>query len=202
MIDSVEPRIILFDIGGVLVRLNDPVRTFKLAFGKSEFFRRWLLSSPVRAFERGDMLADEFARAIIEDLELPYGPTEFLERFLAWPGDPFSYAIDLVRRIDSRYPCGLMSNTNLLHWPSMGIEDAFDGRFDHLFLSYQTGLVKPDEAAFQHVIDGLGFAPPQILFFDDNPLNVTTASSLGISAVLCGSEEDLSRSLATAKVLT
>lgn len=202
MIGSVEPRIILFDIGGVLIRLNDPVRNFGLSFGKSEFFRRWLLSPSVRAFERGDMVAEEFTSAVLEDLELSYGPAEFLERFLAWPGGPFPYAIDLVRRIDSRYPCGLMSNTNPLHWPAMGIDDAFDGRFDHLFLSYETGLVKPDQEAFQHVIDSLGIAPSEILFFDDSPLNVSAASSLDISAVLCGSETDLARSLAAAKVLT
>ena len=54
--------------------------------------------------------------------------------------------------------------------------------FDHLFLSFETGHMKPDNRAFRHVIDQLSRPPEQILFFDDNPHNVEAARNAGMHA--------------------
>ena len=56
------------------------------------------------------------------------------------------------------------------------------GCFRDAFLSHQTGVLKPDEAAFTHVLDDLGVAPEAILFFDDNPGNVSAAKKMGMNA--------------------
>ena len=54
--------------------------------------------------------------------------------------------------------------------------------FSDVFLSHQTGVLKPDDAAFIHVLDSLGVSAEAILFFDDNPGNVSAARRMGMNA--------------------
>jgi beta-phosphoglucomutase-like phosphatase (HAD superfamily) len=50
------------------------------------------------------------------------------------------------------------------------------------FASHLLGLLKPDRAIFEHVVERLGYAPERILFLDDTTVNVESARSVGISA--------------------
>lgn len=52
------------------------------------------------------------------------------------------------------------------------------------FTSYDLGLLKPDIAIFQTVIDKLKAAPEQTLFFDDKKTNVDAAKTLGINGIV------------------
>jgi len=54
--------------------------------------------------------------------------------------------------------------------------------FEHCFVSHLTGKIKPDAAAFEDVVDSLGCDPGQVLFLDDNMLNVEAAASVGMHA--------------------
>lgn len=198
---SSELKLILFDLGGVLLQLNDPITTFGLDCSEAEFHQNWLLSPAVRAFERGAITATQFASSITQEMGLPYNAKIFLERFAAWPGLPFPNAVDLVERIPERYSCAVLSNTNSLHWQSLNIESCFGNRFERYFLSYETGLLKPDEHAFTNVINQYDCVPEQILFFDDNPLNVIAAGELGMHAVLCRAGADIAAALIDQGVL-
>jgi putative hydrolase of the HAD superfamily len=42
--------------------------------------------------------------------------------------------------------------------------------------------IKPDAEAFEHVLDSPGCRPAQVLFLDDNLLNVEAAQGLGMDA--------------------
>jgi len=55
--------------------------------------------------------------------------------------------------------------------------------FGHHFVSHLTGRIKPDAEAFQHVVDSLGCKPKDVLFLDDNTLNVEAARRCGMQAV-------------------
>jgi HAD superfamily hydrolase (TIGR01509 family) len=50
-------------------------------------------------------------------------------------------------------------------------------------VSHITGRIKPDPDAFEHVVESLGCMPGQVLFLDDNMLNVHAAQSLGMQAI-------------------
>ena len=54
--------------------------------------------------------------------------------------------------------------------------------FDHHFLSYEIGLMKPGQEIFKHVLEAIGHAPERILYFDDNRINVDAARKAGIHA--------------------
>jgi len=68
-IESADPcvyDIVLFDLGGVLVRLGgvDAMRVLSGIDGEDEIWRRWLTSRWVRDFERGRCSPDAFAEGL------------------------------------------------------------------------------------------------------------------------------------------
>jgi putative hydrolase of the HAD superfamily len=73
-----------------------------------------------------------------------------------------------------------LSNTNAVHWQQIDVSGHFGHRFDRYFLSYESGLLKPDGASFSQVTTDYGCQPREILFFDDNPVNVDAARQAGI----------------------
>ena len=50
---SRDTRIVLFDLGGVLADLGDPASEMRLDFESDQFWKIWLHSPSVRAFELG-----------------------------------------------------------------------------------------------------------------------------------------------------
>lgn len=182
MLDSKTVKILLFDLGGVLFKLRDPIETFSFNMNRSEFGQRWILSTTVRKFESGELQAREFAENITAEFNLPYDWQEFLQRFDYWPECFYPGALHLLDSIPQGIELALLSNTNARHWNREDIAGALEGRLDSIFLSYKTGALKPDAAAFEGVIAAYRCDPDEILFFDDNPLNVAAAQSAGLQS--------------------
>jgi len=179
------PRVVLFDFGGVLLHLNDPAATFGLDWPAADFNRRWLESPSVRAHESGRIDAHAFASRIVRELSLPYSADEFLARFDRWPDCIPTHTAALVRRVVNGIDCAILSNTNRRHWSGFDIDGTFAGRIGRCFLSFETGLLKPDGDAFRQVIDACRLPAHAILFLDDNPLNVVAAAQAGMRTRVC-----------------
>lgn len=78
----------------------------------------------------------------------------------------------------------VLSNTNRLHttfWPEEypEIRDAAD----HIYLSQDLGMRKPEARIYQHVLQAEGFSPSDTVFFDDNADNIEGANQLGITSI-------------------
>lgn len=192
----------VFDLGGVLLRLRDPIENFELAITEPEFLDLWLKSPSVREFERGAIDADSFAQSVVRELGLRMHWRLFLDRFHAWPQTLFPQAVELLQSIRPGIRRVLLSNTNAAHWERNEISGALAGLFDLEFLSFRTGLLKPDRAAFDRVRDACGCAADEILFFDDNPGNVAAALAAGQRAFLSRGPADAQRVLDELQVLT
>lgn len=143
---------------------------------------RWLTSPTVRAFESGQMAVEDFAAAVVRELALPVSPTHFLADFTLWVHGLYPGAVDLLRQLSSAYTLGCLSNTNVLHWQRGRTVMQLDTLFDHTFVSCETGLLKPDGEAFQHVIRQTRSSPERIMFFDDSQRNVDSAAATGMVA--------------------
>jgi hypothetical protein len=96
MTEQTDTRVLLFDVGGVLVQLSG-VETMLRWMGESatsdEMWRMWLQSTPVREFERGRIGAEEFAAGVTTEFQLPVDAQQFLASFTGWvtglyPGGP------------------------------------------------------------------------------------------------------------------
>jgi glucose-1-phosphatase len=179
-------RVVLFDLGGVLVEISG-VPTMLGWLGNrvsSEgLWQLWLTSPAVRAFETGEITPEKFADSVIAEMKLPVTSDRFLDAFMGWPKGLFAGALDLLAALTPRYTRATLSNSNVLHWPRMMKEMALADAFDHHFASHLTGKIKPDEHAFRHVLDTLCCAAEEVLFLDDNELNTSAAKRIGINAV-------------------
>jgi len=180
---ATRPQVVLFDLGGVLVRLAGVPAMKDLAGidDEAEVWRRWLTCDWVRRFERGMCAGPEFAAGVVADWNLPITAAEFLKRFRMWPDGLYEGAAELVEAVGREARVGCLSNTNSIHWADQegwGLA----GMFDFTFLSYQLGLVKPDPEIFEHVASELAIDAGRVVFLDDNAINVDQAAALGFDA--------------------
>ncbi len=198
---SNEYKVILFDLGGVLLKLRDPISTFELQIDESEFLRTWIVSPSVRALESGQIDGEEFSKRMIAEMQLPMSWQELLRRFDNWPDGFYPKAIELLARIPSRYSCAILSNTNAVHWQQVDVPGNFGNRFERYFLSYESGLLKPDPDSFLQVIASYDCRPGEILFYDDNPLNVAAAVAVGMVSIRIQGADELETDLIAAGII-
>lgn len=175
---------LLFDLGGVLIELG-PVSEFMASpsMSPTEIWQHWSHSPSVRQYDAGQCSDLSFARNMIDEFDLRVSPDAFLAAFSAWPKGSVPGALELLERLGEEYHLACLSNTNNAHFEALLGSEPIMRQFDSLFLSYQTGLLKPDAEAFRDVLQKLQLAPSEVLFFDDNALNVDTARALGMNAV-------------------
>jgi putative hydrolase of the HAD superfamily len=192
---SDDVSVILFDLGGVLLHLRDTGPTFGVTGDERDFHRRWILSHAVREFERSAIDFEEFARRVVVELKLPYDAVEFLQRFDSWPGDLYRGVPEILEKLALEYQVALLSNTNAVHWQRPNVAGVLEPLFDHTFLSYRTGLLKPDPDAFAQVMNHYSCTPKVILFLDDNPVNIDAANAIGIRACLTRGIDDVRQAL-------
>ena len=180
-------RMILFDIGGVLVELAGMptlVEWTRHRKTPEQLWRHWLSSSTVRAFETGKITEHQFADRLIDEMKLPIGSDEFLDRFMRWPRGLYAGAQELLQRLQPGVGRATLSNTNALHWPLLMDKMGLKRLFDHHFPSHLTGKIKPDLNAYHQVTDTLGITPSAVLFLDDNQVNVDAARKCGFAAFM------------------
>jgi putative hydrolase of the HAD superfamily len=191
-------KVMVFDLGGVLVDWIGTRPLFELAGGSftEEHARRYWLTSPwVKRFETGRCTPDQFAAEVVSELGLPVSPKKFLVEFISWDRGLLPGAGDLLDALRSRFVLVCLSNNNELHWKPLWEDAGLDKKFHHLYISFQTGLSKPETEAFEQVINGLGYLPGEYLFFDDNVECVHTARSLGMKAYRVSGVEDVKKVL-------
>ena len=189
-----EPiQYIVFDVGGVLVRLAGAPRLIEWTGPRfdsvSDLHHAWICSAAVQRFERGESEARQFAREIIDEMLLPTDVDEFIDEFKRWPGGLLPGASELLEQARENCPIACLTNTNKLHWPHQKDSSYLRTAFDRHYVSYEMGMVKPDAEIFDAVSEDLGIPPGRILFFDDNRVNVEAALDAGFNAHLVGGVE-------------
>jgi glucose-1-phosphatase len=179
-----DSKVIVFDLGGVLVEsvgVDVLAARFPQLGARSAVLERWLKSAAVTRFERGMLSPQAFAAAFMREWDLKLDESAFLELFASWVTGFFAGARDLVQGLRSRHRVACLSNTNAIHWARL---PAMEQIFDHCFVSYVSGFMKPDREAYTHALRSLGVEPGAVYFFDDLPANVAAARDVGINAFL------------------
>jgi HAD superfamily hydrolase (TIGR01509 family) len=197
-------RVVLFDVGGVLVQLSGVSTVLGWVADRwttPELWHRWLHSPAVRAFETGRIDADTFAAGVVGELELGVEPARFLESFAAWPTGLYPGVRELITRIPADVTCALLSNSNSLHWPRVLGDFGLGELFEHRFVSHLTGRIKPDRDAFDHVVSTLGCDAASVFFLDDNLLNVEAARAAGMQAAVAIGVEGAEAALRRASII-
>ena len=178
----------IFDYGGVLARTVDPEpravweRKLGLAPGTLTATvhdkRLWV------AAQNGSIQSDAHWQAVGEALGLSASQLHEL-RGSFYGGDVLNQqllaCIDRLRQ--QGMALGLLSNfsTDL-----RGMLEAQDllRRFDHVAISAEIGVMKPDAAAYEAILDMLALPATACVFVDDLPANVAAAQKLGMHGIL------------------
>ena len=192
-----KPRkyeLLLFDLGGVLVRLTGVPRMMHLTnnrYSVEQLWEQWIYSVSVREYESGKISTAAFGRAIVNEFAMDIDPQQYCEEFKMWPSEKYSGVNTLLQLLGKKVRIASLSNTNELHWDRIAYEMDFVHLFDYNFPSHKTGLLKPDRDAFLNVAEQVGISPDRILFFDDNEPNVQGARDAGLDAIKIAGFEEL-----------
>ncbi|GGN05838.1 hydrolase [Thermus composti] len=134
----------------------------------------------VRTLEEEARFWQGLIREAARDLGLPLRALEGLRYYHFLRQAPGAEA--LLQSLKARgLKVGVLSNT----LPSLKESLAHHGlaRYvDGFFASCALGVAKPDPRAFLLALEGLGLAPEEILYLDDDPENVEAARRLGLRA--------------------
>jgi putative hydrolase of the HAD superfamily len=189
------PRVAVFDLGGVVVRICRSWEEGCRAAGISPRATRPpaeaapAIDALVRAHQRGEHDAVHHYGRLAEIVG-GHTPDEVGRVHMAWilgdyPG--MAAAIDRIHAAGLDSAC--LSNTNAAHWDQLAGSEAFR-RIRRPHASHLMGLVKPDAAIYRAFERAAGAAPGEIVFFDDLAENVDAARACGWDAVLVDHEGD------------
>jgi len=176
-------RVILFDLGGVLIENtgeNALRALLPYEIGREELWDRWLASNAVKQYERGRISSERFAQQFVDEWRLELAPSAFIEAFATWPKGLFDGAKTLLRNLRAQHHVGCLSNNNPVHWARF---PELPELFDSNFVSHLTGFVKPDPEAYEHVLRELDVQAGAIYFLDDLLQNIDAARAVGINAI-------------------
>jgi glucose-1-phosphatase len=197
---------LLFDIGNVVIDV-DFARTLAAwqrssALSLAELKAAFGLDEPYQQHEVGSLATARYFAHLRKRLRLDCDEDTVLAGWNATFGAPVAGTLALIDTVRGRIPCFAFSNTNKLHLDEMlrAFPDVL-GRFEHVFASHEIGHRKPQAAAFRHVLEKMGRAPEQVLFFDDLAENVEGAAACGLQAALFRAPEDVRRELAARGLL-
>ena len=183
---SIEAAI--FDYGGVLARTVDPEpramweRDLGLAPGA--------LTAAVHdkqlwvAAQNGSVTSDAHWQAVGEALGLSASQLREL-RTSFYGGDALNHkllaCIDRLRQQD--IALGLLSNFSTDLRSILEAQDLLR-RFDHVAISAEIGVMKPDAAAYEAILGMLALPASACVFIDDLPANVAAAQALGMHGIV------------------
>jgi epoxide hydrolase-like predicted phosphatase len=187
MSQSNEIHAVIWDLGGVIVRTHD--RSGRARWEKRLGLRLGQLEEIVfrcdtaRQATAGQAQVADVWRAVANQLDIP---DDELQAFKLdfWSGDQVDYQlIDYIRSLRPQLKTGLLSNAwnDLRHaveqqWK---IADAFD----HITISAEVGLAKPDPRIYMLPLEALGVTAQQAVFVDDFKNNIRAAQDVGLHAI-------------------
>lgn len=203
MAPKAPPRVVCFDLGGVLVRI---CRSWDEACGQARLPSRnadWLASEECLTrrreasdrYQLGQLDCSAYYEVLSQALRGAYSAREVESIHSAWTLDEYPGALELIRELNSTegVSTACLSNTNHAHWQRLA---GLDGRREystvpelrHQLASHLLGCSKPDPRIYalaQATFSEAGAVQPEhIIFFDDLAGNVSAARSAGWTAFL------------------
>lgn len=184
---------IIFDFGGVLINIDyhKTIDAFK-ELGIEDFEERYSQADQTSLFnelEVGEISAQRFVNDLLRFLPQGTSPNQVVHAWNAMILDVPKSGVDLLQRLKGKYRLFLLSNTNEIHIPKALAEwektsDVdFYGCFEHVYLSQEMGMRKPNEEIFERVCREQNIQPENALFIDDSSQHIEGASKVGLNTI-------------------
>jgi epoxide hydrolase-like predicted phosphatase len=188
-------RAVIFDYGGVMTTpMGDSIKAWIAADGiEPESFSRtlkaWLSrdapdGTPIHRLETGELDAEEFGALLAAELVRHDGgpvPSEGLLGRLFAEIRVEAAMFDLVAELRALgVRTGLLSNS----WGDIYPRERIASAFDHVVISGEVRLRKPQPEIFRLSLDGLGVPAEAAVFVDDAEPNILGARAGGLGTIL------------------
>lgn len=180
-------KLVLSDLGGVVVRFDNKITATKLAVHSKYDADKvsYLLFHPkhslVHPYACGKLTTEQFSERVRELLELDHRLTD--AEFDAAFADVFTpnrEVIDLWDRLKMR-GIGLVAVSNIEALRAHQLEKMRVLEvFDHLVFSFKEGIMKPSEDLMIRALERSNRVPEESVFVDDVAENLKPAENLGI----------------------
>jgi FMN phosphatase YigB (HAD superfamily) len=177
-------RNIVFDVGGVLVRLH--YQPFVRYLGEAGIdlsdLPAWLSKVDLEGHERGEITGQALLARIAAMARRPMDPvelsTQWLQMFERWD-EMFTLATGLM----DDYRVYLLSNVGDLHWAHLDAHYGIDSLVHGAVASFRVGAIKPSAEIYRKTEAMFGLEPAATVFIDDLPQNVAGARAVGWQAI-------------------
>ncbi|MEP7197535.1 MAG: HAD family phosphatase [Saprospiraceae bacterium] len=189
---------IIFDFGNVLLNLDES-RTFN---GLKEVLNQDLCidinEEVFFPYERGEISEEAFFNRLQRRSKKVLQGDVYYEIWNSMLLDFPIHRLNFLVQLRPKYKLILLSNTNITHArnvlrimrTNLGIKNLED-YFDHVYLSHDVHLRKPDPAIYKLVLKDAGIVANESLFFDDKLENTESAAMLGIQVHHHNPEQDI-----------
>jgi glucose-1-phosphatase len=204
---NVRPKLVLFDIGGVIIDLD--FRDARTALESEYLMRPETFLELTRSSFDGEVLSvtekamigaigtEEYLLAFQNGCKRPV-PLEAVQRLRAsMLGPERPEMLAFLKELNKKIRIAAFTNTIELHWALLTDPKnyQFPQLFETIFASHLIGEAKPARRAFTKVLNALGLSPEEVIFVDDSSLNVSGASQLGIKGIVFKNVESLREEL-------
>ena len=199
---------IVFDFGGVLIDINyqSTINAFK-DLGIVDFEALYSQAEQqdlFNKFETGKISSQYFINQLLDKIGKGFSPNVVVKAWNEMLGAIHQDNILAVEKLKSfGYKIFLLSNTNDIHievafnrWDKLPLTPPNE-LFNHIFLSQELGMRKPDDEIFQFVLGEISAKPEEVLFIDDSMQHVKTAQKMGFQTHLLENIDSLSTFLLT-----
>ncbi|MBI4210184.1 MAG: HAD-IA family hydrolase [Candidatus Diapherotrites archaeon] len=177
-------KALVFDFNGIFVQ---PIEQRILAeVCKATGFGRWLALSNyfflLPDLQQGRLSPREFWKRVFPQLT----EQEYIEMVELEYEKPFARnedAYSLAQQLSGRMQVHVLSNSNFLQGKAYRKQKLYR-HFTGLFLSHETGAMKPFPSAFRHFLAQTGLKAGECVFVDDSAVNVFAARAMGFRSIM------------------
>ena len=199
-------RVVVFDLGGVLLQWNPRFLYRKLFAGDDAAMERFLAEVCTEEWNERQDAGRSFADAVAELCPLHADKLPLIEawsrRFDEMIPGVIEGTVAIASELKERgVPLYALTNWSSETFPSQRARFPFLSWFGGIVVSGDEGVIKPDPRIFRVLLERHRIAPEEAVFIDDNPRNAQAASALGIHGIAFQSPEQLRGELATLDLL-
>lgn len=180
-------KVILFDMGGVLIKTTDRqirtelARQFNLTYEQMDELVYGTESAKKATL--GEISETEHFQFVLDQLGVPdYGIDRFQQEF--WGGDMLDEElVKFISENNGNFRFGMLSNamSNIRIW--LNQKHGFLHLFDVTYFSAELGMAKPDQKFYLAILNEFKVKANEAIFIDDFTENIQAAKELGIHTI-------------------
>lgn len=199
--------LVVFDLSGVLVRVVDSWADGHARAGASgdppdapAFEERRIELSERR--QRGELGAEEYCYLVAESSGGVYTAREVADIHRGWMLGEYAGVGEVIDAVHAAgVETAILTNTDAWHWHTQLVDEAEAERYASVrrigrhFPSHVLGVIKPERAIFEAVMEATGLMGRRILYFDDSARHVDASLDVGWAGVRIDPSGDPARQM-------